>query len=64
MSPLPTPYLSYLLRLWTSERDGQRIWYASLENPQTGERIGFGSLEHLFDFLRDRPASLHRKDQP
>ena len=52
-------YLSYLLRLWRAgaEKDSppgdERLtWRASLQSPQTGERVGFLSLEKLFDFLR------------
>lgn len=59
-------YLSYLLRLWRMSCDdevescvhsdsfhstGRRGWRASLENPHTGERLGFGSLEDLYGFL-------------
>ena len=41
---------SYLLRLW---RSGDFDWQASLERPETGERIGFASLEALFTYLMD-----------
>jgi hypothetical protein len=51
-------YLSYLLRLWrvSGSEDGsgeeETVWRASLESSYTGERIGFASLEELFEFLR------------
>ena len=45
-------YLSYLLRLWRTSKESP--WRASLEDPQTGERRGFGSLEALFAFLREQ----------
>jgi hypothetical protein len=45
-------YRSYLLRLWRATCDGQTVWRASLESPQTGEQAGFASLEALFDHLR------------
>jgi hypothetical protein len=45
-------YLAYMLRLWLVSNDGEPIWRASLESPHTGERLGFGSLEELFDSLR------------
>jgi hypothetical protein len=52
--PKDTPerreYLSYLLRLWRVGTE-MAVWRASLESPQGG-RIGFASLEALFDFLR------------
>lgn len=44
-----THRFSYLLRLWRS--DGQ--WRASLEIPETGQRIGFANLEQLFAYLMD-----------
>ena len=62
-------YMCYLLRLWCARGDdeatcggygdsfhgtGRQGWRASLESPHTGERLGFGSLEDLFGFLRAR----------
>jgi hypothetical protein len=44
-------YFSYLLRLWRSDGRNESAWRASLENPHTGERLGFDSLEQLFAFL-------------
>ncbi len=46
-------YRSYLLRLWCDETPDQ-CWCASLEDPHTGERIGFASLEQLFAFLMEQ----------
>ena len=52
-------YLSYLLRLWgvSDQNKSQAIseraaWRASLEDPHTGQRQGFASLDDLFEFLR------------
>lgn len=54
-------YLAYLLRLWRVNGNGKfqsgtskAVWRASLENPHTGERQGFASLETLVDFLREQ----------
>jgi len=44
---------SYLLRMWRTDEHGNRNWQASLEIPETGERIGFASLEELFTYLMD-----------
>ena len=44
-------YLSFLLRIWEVERNGETIWRASLECPGSRERFGFESLEKLFEFL-------------
>ena len=46
----PTNYFSYLLRLWR-EGEGGVGWRASLHNPHTGERLGFGSVDDLFRYL-------------
>ena len=41
-------YRAYLLRMWrTPEGD----WRASLENPHTGERRAFATLEQSLEFL-------------
>jgi len=45
-------YLSYLLRLWRTTIAGEATWRASLEDPQTGERRGFASLDAMMTFLR------------
>ena len=44
---------SYLLRLWRTDELRGFHWQASLETPETGERIGFASLEELFAYLMD-----------
>ncbi|MGD2178249.1 MAG: hypothetical protein PVG71_10550 [Anaerolineae bacterium] len=66
-----TRYLAYLLRLWQegggcpegdplgAPLDEPPMWRASLEIPQSGERLGFASLADLFTFLENetRPSS-------
>ena len=51
-------YYSYLLRLW---RTGEgHPWRGSLEDAETGERVGFSDLEALVQFLREQTRSpLH-----
>jgi hypothetical protein len=44
-------YTAYLLRLWQVEEGKDAPWRASLESPQTGERLGFAGLVELFAFL-------------
>ncbi len=59
-------YLSYLLRLWQVHSNGMPVWRASLENPHTGERQGFATLEQLFDFLSEqieKPVKSSEKTQ-
>ena len=41
---------AYLLHLWR----GSDQWRASLENLETGKRLGFANLELLFAYLMDQ----------
>lgn len=47
-------HFSFMLRLWRANGEGEAAWRASLENPHTGERVGFASLGELFTFLRQQ----------
>jgi hypothetical protein len=42
-----------MLRLWQVRDDDELLWRASLEDPHTGTRRGFASLEMLVAFLRE-----------
>jgi hypothetical protein len=44
-------YHSYLLRMWRVIRDEKFVWMASLDDPHTGNRQSFTSLEDLYVFL-------------
>jgi hypothetical protein len=69
----PHDYMAYLLRLWRpnhgSENSTASGWYASLEPVDTGQRVGFGSLDELFAFLAnevkqyEKPQSGERDDR-
>lgn len=65
MSEDPWPYIAYLLRLWLAPGPGPPLWRASLEDPHTGNRQGFGSLDDLVAYLRvltgDRNREADRK---
>jgi hypothetical protein len=54
-------YIAYLLRLWREKGGASTRWRASLQDPHSGERVGFASLEELFGYLRretdDQPES-------
>ena len=61
MAKEQSDYLSYLLRLWRVNEEGnlhrgaeQAVWRASLENLHTRQRQGFASLDELCDFLREQ----------
>lgn len=55
MSQATTPYSIYLLRLWHSGSQ-KTSWVFSLEDPRTGARRGFASLEELVIFLQQEVA--------
>ncbi|MFN2186478.1 MAG: hypothetical protein ACK2UU_21050 [Anaerolineae bacterium] len=54
MTERQRPYLAYLLRLWQVRDKGQIGWRASVENAQTGEKVGFAHLDEFVAFLRER----------
>ena len=54
MNETQSEYLSYLLRVWRADPGNLSGWRASLEDPHTGERLGFASLEQLFAFLMEQ----------
>jgi hypothetical protein len=56
----PTDY-SFILRLWQIQGEEvqganaeQWLWRASLDDPQTGDRVGFSNLEALFNYIREK----------
>ena len=65
----PPRYRSYLLTFW-EERDrepqGPQVWRFSLQDPRTGQRRGFASLEALVAALEremEGTNSLRSDDQ-
>jgi hypothetical protein len=46
-------YRSFLLRLWCAKQNSELTWRVSLENPRTGQKHVFISLETLHEFLKD-----------
>ena len=53
-------HASYLLRLWQAEDNGRIIWRASLQSPDTGERLGFATLADLLGFLKEEYGPVDR----
>lgn len=47
-----THYLSFLLRLWLADDDGEPARRVSIESPLTGERKGFANLDELCNYLQ------------
>ena len=48
----PSPYFSYLLRLWLAGDDDQPEWRLSLTDSQSDQTRAFTSLEALTAFLQ------------
>jgi hypothetical protein len=56
-------YVAYLLRLWRVKTGGEETWRASLEDPHTGERLGFAGFEEMLSFLQkqtNQGPNVHR----
>ncbi len=55
----------YILRLWAVTTTDPRTveWHASLEDSQTGKRIGFANLEQLFVYLMETTKREDGTDQ-
>jgi hypothetical protein len=56
-------YVAYLLRLWRESSGESTQWRASLQDPHSGERVGFASLEELFDSLLRETGSLLERNE-
>lgn len=64
MIPQNRRYLAYLLRMWQTQYDGQLVWWASIESPQTGERMGFSSPAAMYDYLKEKMEEVSQDSQP
>ncbi|MCB9420363.1 MAG: hypothetical protein H6667_11180 [Ardenticatenaceae bacterium] len=55
-------YFAYLLRLWRENRDGS--WRALLENPNAEEKVSFGNLTELIEFLENKTGEVIEQNRP
>lgn len=56
-----SPYKSFLLTVWAepnADHHPRNLWRFSLQDPHTGRRRGFASLEALMTALRQITADL------
>jgi hypothetical protein len=60
MSRTTSGYLAYMLRLWPARSERGFQWWASLENPHTGERVAFANREMMFAFLEEQIIRFER----
>jgi hypothetical protein len=56
-------YRAYMLRMWSVEQSGQAVWMASLEDPHTGERLGFSNVEALIVYLRELTGNSQNEEE-
>ncbi len=56
-------YLSFLLRLWCTDQDGNETWRTSLEDPRTGEKRSFASLGLMVDYLKKKTQRIAWDEQ-
>jgi len=56
-------YFSYLLRIWLVGSQVPPTWRASLENTHTGERLGFVSLEAMYQYLDQKTCFQSEKNR-
>ena len=61
----PPRYRSYLLSFWeerSTDPDSPVVWRFSLQDPRTGQRRGFASLEEAVVFLQTEMVG--KQDEP
>jgi len=59
----PGEYMAYMLRIWPVRNKTVLSWRASLENAQTGERVGFTDLDELFVYLRQQTGLESKSEE-
>ena len=50
----PTGYVAFMLRGWNETTQQGVIWRFSLEDPHTGQRLGFMDLTTLLTFIQNK----------
>ena len=49
---MPKDYISFLVRLWKTDSQGESAWRVVVEDPHTREVSGFNNLESFFNHLQ------------
>lgn len=57
-------YLAYLIRLWRTGDSRSFTWRVSLEDPRSGQRLGFADLESAFAFLKEQTDKQEKARAP
>ncbi len=55
------PYRSFLLRLWCRQDSQAGSLYILLEDPVTGQRVGFADLQELVEYLHHVHETLRNQ---
>jgi hypothetical protein len=63
MGQAPGKYLSYLLRLWQTKRQGEWVWQASLESARARRRLSFPDLDALCRYLRRQTGETRATEE-
>lgn len=58
MSTAALPQLIYVVRLWSSDLPTGPVWHSSVQNPITGERHVFASLDEFFAFIEETTRAM------
>ena len=64
MADAERDYLAYLLRLWRTGPGEGAEWRASLQDAQTGRRVGFACLDDAVAFLKQRMGKREAEEKP
>lgn len=62
MRAQPSAYHAYLLRIWQEPARETAVWRFSLEDPSSGQRMGFADLSALVAFLHQRTGADPRSE--
>ena len=58
----PPRYHAYLLRIWQEQVSETAVWRFSLEDPSSGQRVGFADLSALVAFLHQQTSTNQRSE--
>ena len=58
----PPRYHAYLLRIWQEAASETAVWRFSLEDPSSGQRVGFADLSALVAFLHQQTSTNQRSE--
>ena len=51
-------YHAFLVRIW--QEDANEAWRVTLENPHTGQLMGFGDIEAFIEHIRNLSGAANK----